>query len=305
MSHYYRVFGLSVESALACPELLPAEPTAAPDITFRCSEPARALEGSAGLRPPPKVAPGYCRAYFDGVGQFEVRDGREITVEPDAGVPEDSLRTILLGACLAILMHQRQLFVLHCSAVRTERGAVVFAGMSGTGKSTMVSAFLQRGYRILADDMLALTLNEAGEVIALPGFPQVKLWADSAKALGRSTEGLRRVLPEYEKFVAPETERFDAAPGRLHAIYVLRVEDGAALGLEPLGPTERFNALLDHTWQKLLLSGLGVREWHFHTAARIASLIYAARLTRPAAPLEIKPAVDLIEADMRMEHGLA
>jgi len=303
--HYYRVFGLSVESALACPELLPAEPTPAPDIIFRCNEPVHASEDRAGSRPPPKLAPGYCRSYFDALGQFEVRDGREITIEPDAGVPEDSLRTMLLGACLAILMHQRQLLVLHCSAVRSERGAVVFAGKSGTGKSTMVSAFLQRGYRILADDMLALTINEAGEVIALPGFPQVKLWADSAKALGRSTEGLRRVMPEYEKFVAPETERFDPAPGRLHAIYVLRVEDGAPLALDALGPTERFNALLDHTWQKLLLSGLGVREWHFHTAARIASLIYAARLTRPSAPLEIKPAVDLIEADMRREHDLA
>jgi hypothetical protein len=303
--HYYRVFGLSVESALVCPELLPSEPTAAPDITFRCNEPSPAPAGPAGSRPRPQIAPGFCRAYFEGVGQFEVRDGREITIKPDAGVPEDSLRTVLLGACLSILMHQRQLFVLHCSAVRTERGAVVFAGRSGTGKSTLVSAFLERGYRILADDMLALTLNEVGEVIALPGFPQVKLWADSAKALGRSTEGLRRVTAAYEKFVAPEIERFDAAPGRMHAIYILRVEDGAALALEPLGHTERFNALLDHTWQKLALAGLGVREWHFHTAARIASMIYAARLTRPAAPLEIKPAVDLIEADMQLEHGLA
>jgi hypothetical protein len=303
--HYYRVFGLSVESALACPELLPAQPTAAPDITFRCKEPSAASESPAGLRLPPGLAPGFCRGYFDGVGQFEIREGREITIEPDPGVPEDSLRTVLLGACLSILMHQRRLLVLHCSAVRTERGAVVFAGKSGTGKSTLVSAFLERGYRILADDMLALTLNESGEVIALPGFPQVKLWADSAKALGRSTEGLRRVTPEYEKFVAPEIERFDAAPGRLHAIYTLRVEEGASLALEPLGHTERFNALLDHTWQKLTLAGLGVREWHFHTAARIASLTYAARLTRPTAPLEIKPAVDLIEADLQLEHAVA
>jgi hypothetical protein len=294
-----------VESELVCPELLPAEPVTLPDITFRCSQPSPTAGNQAGLRPPAQLAPGFCRAYFDGVGLFEVREGREIEIQPDAGVPEASLRTILLGACLSILMHQRQLFVLHCSAVRTERGAVVFAGRSGTGKSTLVSAFLARGYRILADDMLALTINESLEVVALPGFPQVKLWADSAKALGRSTNGLRRVTPEYEKFVAPEIERFDAAPGRLHAIYVLRVEDGASLTLEPLGHAERFNALLDHTWQKLTLAGLGVREWHFHTAARIASLIYAARLTRPPAPLEIKPATDLIEADMRLEHVLA
>ncbi len=304
MSHFYRVFGLSVESALACPELLPAEPTSTPDIVFLCREPAPALD-RAGSDPPWQLAKGLCIMHPEGLAEFQVRDGRQIIIQPDPGASEDDLRSFLLSACLAILMHQRQLFVLHCSGVRTDRGAVVFAGKSGTGKSTMVSAFLARGYRILADDMLALTIDERGEVIALPGFPQVKLWADSAKALGRSTQGLRRVTPEYEKFVAPEIERFSATPERLHAIYVLRAEEGVDLSLHPLGHTARFNALLDHTWQKLTLTGLGVREWHFRTAARIASLIYAARLTRPTAPLEINPAADLIEADMRLEHRLA
>ncbi len=304
MPHYYRVFGLSVESSLACPELLPAEPTSTPDILFQWGEPAQALESSPGSRGRWEIGKGLCLMHPEGLGQFDVRDGRSITIEPEPGVTEDSLRTFLLSACLAILMHQRQLFVLHCSAVRTEHGAVVFAGKSGTGKSTMVSAFLARGYHILADDMLALKLDERGEVIALPGFPQVKLWADSAKALGRSTEGLRRVTPEYDKFVAPEIERFSSTAERLHAIYVLRAEEGADLSLEPLGHTERFNSLLDHTWQKLTLTGLGVREWHFHTAARIASLIYAARLTRPTAPLEISAAANLVEADMQLEHRL-
>ncbi len=300
MAKYYRVFGLSVESDLTCPELLPAEMTATPDIRIRLREAsARSAAGPAW-----QIGPGLCRMHPEGLGQFEIRDGDEIQVEPEAGAAEDSLRTFLLGACLAILMHQRQLFVLHCSGVRTERGAVVFAGRSGSGKSTMVSAFLERGYRILADDMLALRPDDQGEIIALPGFPQVKLWADSAKALGRSTEGLRRVTPEFEKFVAPEIDRFAADPERLHAIYVLHVEGGARLGLQRLGNTERFNALLDHTWQKLTLTGLGVREWHFQTAARIASLIYAARLTRPTEPLDIHPAADLIEADLRAGHTL-
>lgn len=301
MSHYYRVFGLSIQSDIVCPELLPTEATATADITIRLREPRPGGEARPGWQ----LGPGICRMHPDGLGQFEARGGNEISVEPEPGAAVDNLRPFLLGACLAILMHQRQLFVLHCSGVRTERGAVVFAGKSGSGKSTMVSAFLERGYRILADDMLALTINEQGEVIALPGFPQVKLWADAARALGRSTDGLRRVTPEYEKFIAPEIARFSADPERLRAIYVLQVEEGAQLGLRGLGNTERFNALLDHTWQKLTLAGLGVREWHFHTAARIASLVYAARLTHPTAPLDIHPAADLIEADMRLEHRLA
>jgi hypothetical protein len=305
MAHFYRVFGLSLESPIDCPELLPAEGTPAPDILIRYGDVRPALEHPLDGGPGWQVSPGQFLVDVDGLGRFHVRDGHAITVQPAAGTPVEQIRSFLLSACLSILLHQRHLFVIHCSGVATERGAVLFAGKSGTGKSTMVSAFLERGYKIIADDMLALTCNAQDQVMALPGFPQVKLWEDSAQALGRSTEGLRRVTPERGKFIAPERERFSASPARLHAIYDLRVVNDAGPSLQPLLHASRFHILLDHTWQKATLTGLGVREWHFRTAARIASLTYMARLTRPPEPLDIRQSADLIEADLQREHVLA
>jgi hypothetical protein len=107
------------------------------------------------------------------------------------------------------------------------------------------------------------------------------------------------VVPEYERFVAPEVERFDPTPGPLRAIYFLRTHNKPGFLLERLEHTPRFNALLDNTWQKLTLPGLGLREWHFLTAARIASVAYAARLTRPQEPLDIRGTADLIEDDLQ------
>jgi hypothetical protein len=251
-----------------------------------------------------QTAPGVYLLNLRRVGRFQVQDGKEIVIQPMEGVEEDTIRTFLLSACLGNLLHQRKLFAVHCSGVHTEKGAVLFAGNSGMGKSTLVSAFLQRGYKILADDMLALTINEQGQVIALPGFPQVKLWADSAAALGRSTAGLRRVMSEYEKYVAPERERFDPSPTPLRAMYFLRIHNRPELLLEPMTHSVRFNSMLDNTWQKLALPGMGLREWHFLTAARIASLTYAARLTRPQEPLELGKITDMIEADLQIEHQL-
>jgi hypothetical protein len=45
-----------------------------------------------------------------------------------------------------------------------------------------------------------------------------------------------------------------------------------------------------------------VREWHFQTAARIAAVTYAARLTRPPEPLDIQRTADMIEADLDKDH---
>lgn len=304
MPHHYRVFGLSLASDLACPELLQVEP-AAPDIVFRLGDVPESLENPADSGARWQTAPGLYLLNLVRVARFLVRDGSEIIIQPRPGVAEDRVRTFLLSACLSVVLHQRRLFAVHCSGVHTGSGAVLFSGNSGMGKSSLVSAFLERGYKILADDMLALSFDEQGRVMALPGFPQVKLWADSARALGRSTEGLRRVTPEHERFVAPEVERFDPTPAPLRAIYFLRVHNKPEFVLEPLAHTPRFNALLDHTWQKLTLPGLGLREWHFLTGARIASRVYAARLTRPQEPLDILQAADLVEKDLRLEHSLA
>jgi hypothetical protein len=305
MPHVYRIFGLLLESELECPELLPAEPGPQPDIRFVYGDVPADLEQPVTRAPRWQTAPGQFISHQEGFGDFYVHDGLEIVMHPHPRVPGEAVRLYLLGTCLSILMHQRRLFVQHTSGIATGRGVVLFGGQSGVGKSTMVSAFLERGYKIVADDMLALTLDAQAGVLALPGFPQVKLMADSAMALGRSTEGLRRVMPGHDKFISPERERFSAEPARLHAIYDLSVADVPAPVVLPLAHTARFNILLNHTWQKATLFGLGVREWHFQTAARIASLTYAARLTRPREPLDVRRTVDLVEADMLREHSPA
>jgi hypothetical protein len=299
----YCVFGLLLESDFTCPELLPAGKPAAADLRLHYSDVPDALERPVERGSYWETAPGQFLMKIEGVGKFLVRDGNEIRVQPAPGASEEGIRLHALSACLSILLLQRRLLVLHCSGVDTPHGAVLFAGRSGAGKSTMVSAFLDRGSKILADDMLALNFDAAGRVMALPGFPQVKLWADSARALGRSTQGLQRVSPDEDKFIAPEVERFSAAPAALHAIYDLRLGNVSQPSLTPLDGTRRFNTLLDNTWHKATLSGLGIREWHFATAARIASLTYMARLVRTSDPLDIQQSADLIEQDLLAVHA--
>ena len=102
MPHYYHVFGLSVESALACPELLPLDGTASPDVTIRYGELPESLEHPADSGARWQTAPGLYLLNLKRVGRFQVSDGKEILVQPNPGVEEDVVRTFLLSACFSI-----------------------------------------------------------------------------------------------------------------------------------------------------------------------------------------------------------
>ena len=47
---------------------------------------------------------------------------------------------------MGIVLYQRNLLVLHASAVNIAGGAVVFLGVSGEGKSSTAATFVTHGY---------------------------------------------------------------------------------------------------------------------------------------------------------------
>ena len=82
-----------------------------------------------------------------------VKDGKHIGYRLKEGGNTGYAKTYLLGYGMAMLALQRGMPAIHCSAVAGEKGAVLIAGESGAGKSTVTCGLLERGYRLLADDM--------------------------------------------------------------------------------------------------------------------------------------------------------
>jgi hypothetical protein len=73
---------------------------------------------------------------------------------------------------------------LHASAIETPHGAVSIAGEIGCGKSTLAAVFHRRGYRVLADDVCAVSLNGVGQPIVIPAYPQLNLCAGVLLQIG-------------------------------------------------------------------------------------------------------------------------
>jgi hypothetical protein len=96
----------------------------------------------------------------DGTCLLEVPDGAPRRL-PDPSTGSVALLEAIVGAVVAGL-HREGLYAVHAAAAAGPTGAVLVAGRSGQGKSTLVLGLVRRGFGLLSDD-LAL-LDRAGLV---------------------------------------------------------------------------------------------------------------------------------------------
>jgi hypothetical protein len=295
----YRAYGITLSSELPLPELEPGD-EAASEVTIR-------FGGESGVRASGTflVEDGFAFAQWPEVGAFTVLNGQEVVVYPGSGVDPELLRLPLLGPVLGLLLHQRGMLVFHANAVLVDGSAVLFLGAKGHGKSTMAAAFLGRGYRVLADDVVALTPSGDGRFLVQPGLAQLKLWPDAVSAaLGSDAAALSRLVPVSEKRRLPVESAFAPDPAPARALYVLG--GGPELRLRELRGQEALMALISNLYVPNLLHGRPQTQEtvrHLPDCARFLQQVHACLLERPAS-LDLLPAsVELIERDLRA-HGV-
>jgi len=55
------------------------------------------------------------------------------------------------------------------------------------------------GYKLLSDDVVAITFDQAGQPKVMPAFNQVKLLDDAARKFGLDLEAAEQIHPQIEK----------------------------------------------------------------------------------------------------------
>ena len=283
---YYQAYGMNICSEFELPEL--SSGSGVVDLTIRKGVIENMPSEAVGAYSYYKARNDGIYLAWDGVGAFKVKDGCDMIVQPQPGVEERIIRLFILGTALAMVLHQRgDSIVLHASVVDVSGSAVAFVGEKGAGKSTLAGTLHKMGYDLIADDILSVKISR-GRAEALPGFPHLKLWPDSAESLGCSPSDLPRLRPELEKRSLRLKDGFANAAVPLHGIYI--IDDGSHLAIEKLQPQEALLALMPHWYgarfgvdflQKL---GLGI---HFRQCTKLANWANIYRLTRPRSLKEV------------------
>lgn len=294
----YHLYGLTAESDWPLPECLPASADAEPDIRItKGLVPAQGID-SASDDPYEQSVPGEFWLNVEAVARYWIRHGREIIIEPYPEADAESIRVYLLGSALGALLFQRGLLLIHGNAIEVDGGCLVCVGDSGAGKSTLAAAFLQQGYRLLADDVVPVDVNG----LATPGFPRIKLWGDAARQLGIETTGLRRIMPDMDKYNVPLGARFCEHPLPVRWVYVLQAWDREEFSLEPFEGMARFEPLHENTYRVHFLEAMALKPKHLLQVAALAGQIRMARIRRPAQGFRLPELVRFILDDIENPH---
>lgn len=294
----YSLCGWRVHSDLPLPELLPWAGDAQAPVDLRIelgAVEARLLDPQYDGPVLQMGADGTCLFTIESVAIYRIaHDGRTIRVHPSLPADLPAVRAFLFGTVFAIVCQRRTVLPLHACCVKlpSPQGdvAVAFTAPSGTGKSTLASAFMRRGYPILADDVTVVSLDPARGAVALPTFPRVKLWQDAMGQFGHAMGDAERVRQGMDKFsVGLGAEHFAVgAPLSLVALYHLeRVEDAKHAGLEEVGglpASVRFSKALYQ--ERILMTVAAGKGAHFSLVTRLAAGIKRHVLVRQLSGFE-------------------
>ncbi len=294
----YTSFDLGICSALRLPELV-AAPEGAAAVTIERGSIDRVPGSTDENGHYASTRDGEAYLYWDSVGAFLVRDGSHVMIDSLPEAEEDLIRLPLLGPVLSLLLHQRGLLVLHASAVAIDGQAVAFIGRKGWGKSTTAAALHARGHALVTDDILAVDLSAEGIPHVAPGFPQLKLRPEAARAaLGDDPDALPVLHRRVTKRARRATEGFSSASLPLQRIYVL--DRGPSLCIEPVAHQEAFLELTRHTFNQRLVKDKHTAPAHFRRRARLAGRVPLQRLKRKAALDALPDVARLVEEDVRI-----
>ncbi|WHY71055.1 aldolase [Fictibacillus enclensis] len=302
VSYFYKGFGIKFKSEIPLPELFKSDDITNYDLSIT-------IEDLAALWKETDANPGRFNIIngdsvlfqVPDTAIFYVKDGRKIMVSPFPNSNTDKIRLYILGSCMGAVLMQRGTIPLHGSAVVVQGGAYAIVGESGAGKSTLAAAFINKGYFLLTDDVIPVVFSALGSPVVLPTYPRQKLWQESLNQFERSPGQYQPLYGRETKYAVPVDHAFSSEELPLKGIIELK-PPAEALQISPLNKLEKLQTLYHQTFRSLLLERMGLLEWHFRTAAKIAEQVKMYQIFRPATGFSANAMADLILATVIQEE---
>ncbi len=138
---------------------------------------------------------------------------------------------------------------LHAGVVVVDGRAYAILGNSGRGKTTLIAAMSQRGFKFLAEEHCVMEMGSPDQTIVKPVMPILRLWRDSLSSLGLRWADHAATLQGGSKHYLLAPEWFHNRPAKLDGLILLRDKNAATAPAIP-APLKGPHGLTILSWQR-------------------------------------------------------
>jgi hypothetical protein len=224
--------------------------------------------------------------------------GSSVTIDLRGGSLDDAL-VYLLGPVLGFVLRLKGRVVFHGAALSRNESALALAGHSGAGKSTTAASLVARRFQLLSDNILPL--RDPLAPMAVPGYPRIRLWPDSAQAL--SATELPRLTPGWDKRYLTVDANLAGAAASLRVLYLLEGSDAVtAPRVEPVDGAEAVMRLVELTYPREFAEP-EMRQAALEFCARLSRSVGVRRVSFRRGLERIDEIADAIEYDFAAVTG--
>ena len=278
--YHYTAFGLQITSEPELPGLMPG--TGIPDVTIRFGEvPEHLSEPMKGKGVAYELNEGSFLLRVPGVARFLVSQGNEIVIDRASGTDDVDLSLFTINTPIGALLYQRGYLPMHASAIEVNGECVIFTGVSGVVKSTILASFHQHGYPVLADEICAISLTDKGVPYVHPGVAYTWLWRDVLDHFETNVSTLKHRQNNPEKYKLPIDERFYTMPLPLTRVYVLSTKNTPGIEMEEINGQDKFLPIKHNAYRYRIGNAISNPAASFSMQTSIGKHTIVKKISRP------------------------
>lgn len=221
-------------------------------------------------------------------GYFFIENGQSIIVEEQLSSEDRVVKAFILGLALGVLINQREEIAIHGSSIIIDEEAAIFTGKRGMGKSSLASIFKEHGYKVIADDISAITFNEKEEPFINIAYPEQKLTENFMKIRNYKIDNLEFVQENRGKYLIDIKENFSYKNKRIKIIFEIVKGDNSEILIEKIDGEEKIKLILRNIYGIELIAKKEITLNFKRKIEKLASSILVYKIIRPRNKLTIE-----------------